>query len=73
MLAIESGKARAFTGTATTGLPDMRPSSSRLALSLACRSALIDREIVVEDTNGGSDFERANGALPSGAIRGQLF
>jgi ATP-dependent DNA ligase len=63
MLAIDSGKARAFTrnGYDWTG---RYPPVTRACDSLACRSALLDGEIVVEDTNGVSDFD----SLPS-AIR----
>ena len=63
MLAIENGKARAFTRNGYDWTARYATVIEACA-SLACRSALLDGEIVVEDTNGVSDFD----SLPS-AIR----
>ena len=63
MLAIDNGKARAFTRNGYDWTDRYAP-VVRACDSFGCRSALIDGEIVVEDTNGVSDFD----SLPS-AIR----
>ena len=63
MLAIDGGKSRAFSRNGYDWTDRYRPVIKACA-SLACRSALLDGEIVVEDTNGVSDFD----SLPS-AIR----
>ena len=63
MLAIDSRDARAFTRNGYEWTARYAP-VIRASASLACRSALLDGEIVVEDTNGVSDFD----SLPS-AIR----
>ena len=63
MVAIDGGKARAFTRNGYDWTARYAP-VIKACDSLACRSALLDGEIVVEDTNGVSDFD----SLPS-AIR----
>src|SRR5262245_14127033 len=60
MLAIDGGKARAFTRNGYDWSSRYAPIIKACG-SLACRSALLDGEIVVEDANGVSDFD----ALPS--------
>jgi bifunctional non-homologous end joining protein LigD len=60
MLAIDNGKARAFTRNGYDWTARYATVIEACA-SLACRSALLDGEIVVEDTNGVSDFD----SLPS--------
>jgi len=60
MLAIDSGKARAFTRNGYDWTARYAPVIKACA-SLGCCSALLDGEIVVEDTNGVSDFD----SLPS--------
>jgi bifunctional non-homologous end joining protein LigD len=63
MLAIDSGEARAFSRNGYDWTARYAPVIKACA-SLACRSALLDGEIVVEDRNGVSVFD----SLPS-AIR----
>ena len=53
MLAIDNGKARAFTRNGYDWTARYAAVIEACA-SLACRSALLDGEIVVEDTNGVS-------------------
>src|SRR5436190_18242959 len=60
MLAIDNGKARAFTRNGYDWTARYAAVIEACA-SLACRSALLYGEIVVEDTNGVSDFD----SLPS--------
>jgi bifunctional non-homologous end joining protein LigD len=60
MLLIEHGKARAFTRNGYDWTGQYGPTVKACA-GIACRSALIDGEVVVEDENGVSDFD----ALPS--------
>jgi len=56
MLLVDKGKARAFTRNGYDWTARYAPVIKACA-SLACGSALLDGEIVVEDTNGVSDFD----------------
>src|SRR5204862_8358271 len=62
MLAIDNGKARAFTRNGYDWTARYAAVIEACA-SLACRSALLDGEIVVEDTNDVSDFDSLSSAI----------
>jgi DNA ligase D-like protein (predicted ligase) len=62
MVAIDGHKARAFTRNGYDWTDRYGPVIKACA-SLACRSALIDGELVVEDTNGVSDFDSLASAI----------
>ena len=66
LLIVERRKARAYTRNGFDWT-DRYPAITKAAANLDCRSAIIDGEIIVQNENGGSDFE----ALKS-AIRWQL-
>ena len=59
---LESGQARVFTRNGFDWT-DRYPSFVRAASKLRCKSAIIDGEAIVQNGDGGSDFEALSSAL----------
>ena len=59
---LESGQARVFTRNGFDW-SDRYPSFVRAASKLRCKSAIIDGEAIVQNGDGGSDFEALSSAL----------
>ena len=61
-LIIERGKARAYTRN-SFDWTDRYQRIAKAASKIGCRSAIIDGEIIVQNKNGGSNFEALKSAI----------
>jgi bifunctional non-homologous end joining protein LigD len=62
ILIIERGKARAYTRNGFDWT-DRYPAIAKAAAKLHCRSAIIDGEVIVQNEDGGSNFEALKSAI----------
>src|ERR1044072_8807060 len=62
LLAIERGKARAYTRNGFDWT-ERYPGIVSAGAELPCRAALLDGEVIVQDERGVSDFEALSGAI----------